>query len=137
LIRRIEKWLARLPSASMRWSIILSLLLFQSLNLYKADTYDRLVGSSYDTLLRKRFVAPETDPSIVILDIDERSLQQMSTDHGRWPWPRDTLASVLEYLEKSGAAAVVFDILFSDEDVINQVADATFADSVTVRPQRV
>ena len=115
----------------MRWSIILSLLLFQSLNLYKADTYDRLVGSSYDTLLRKRFVAPETDPSIVILDIDERSLQQMSTDHGRWPWPRDTLASVLEYLEKSGAAAVVFDILFSDEDVINQVADATFADSVT------
>jgi len=130
VFQRIELWLARVPSTTVRWLIILVLLMLQSLNLYKADTYDRLVGSSYDTLLRKRLVAPPIDQSIVILDIDERSLNKMATDYGRWPWPRDTLASVLDYLERGGAKAVVFDILFSDADVINQVADATFADSV-------
>ena len=131
MIQRIEYWLARIPSETVRWLVILALLMVQSLNLYKATTYDRLVGSSYDTLLRKRIVSPHLDQSIVILDIDERSLNKMAAEYGRWPWPRDTLASVLDYLERSGAKAVVFDILFSDVDVINQVADATFADSVS------
>ena len=34
------------------------------------------------------------DQRIVILDIDERSLQEVA----RWPWPRDVMARILRTL---------------------------------------
>ena len=39
------------------------------------------------------------DPRIVILDIDEKSLAEKEKGgEGRWPWPRDRLALMLDKL---------------------------------------
>ena len=44
---------------------------------------------------RMRLTMPGgVDERIVILDIDEKSLQEV----GRWPWPRDTMARMVEKL---------------------------------------
>lgn len=88
-------------------------------------------SESYDRMVASRFLTPEPDQDIVILNIDEKSLTQMSAEFGRWPWPRDVLASVLTDLEQQGAKAIVFDILFSDADTINPASDKVFADSIT------
>src|SRR5205823_10933359 len=58
---------------------------------------------------------PRTKPSagrIVIVDVDERSLQKF----GQWPWRRDVIADLLDRLRRAGAAVVAFDIMFPEPD---------------------
>jgi adenylate cyclase len=63
---------------------------------------------------RMRLTLPNTtDDRIVILDIDEKSLQQ----EGRWPWGRDKLASLMDVLfDHYGVAVVGFDVVFAEKD---------------------
>jgi adenylate cyclase len=51
-----------------------------------------------------------TDPRIQIVDIDEHSLATV----GRWPWPRDQLARLLEKTLAQSPAAVGLDILLPE-----------------------
>jgi adenylate cyclase len=71
----------------------------------------------YDT--RLRLTMPQTvDPRIVILDIDEKSLAEREQGgEGRWPWPRDRLALLMDKLfDRYEIAVVGFDIVFSERD---------------------
>jgi adenylate cyclase len=53
------------------------------------------------------------DDRIVILDIDEKSLQEI----GRWPWPRDTMARIIDKLfDKYQIGLVGFDVVFAEAD---------------------
>jgi adenylate cyclase len=54
------------------------------------------------------------DPDIVLIDIDEPTLDAMASEYGRYPWSRAVFAAFLEGLERQRPAAVVFDILFVD-----------------------
>ena len=94
------------------------------------DRSPRHEAASYDWMMRHRVRTPTPDPTIVLIDIDERSLAALAPDYGRWPWPRDVLATVLAELEAQGARAAVFDILVSDADVQHPVSDRAFADAV-------
>ncbi|TPG24814.1 CHASE2 domain-containing protein [Variovorax guangxiensis] len=66
----------------------------------------------YDT--RLRLTMPRTlDPRIVIVDIDDPSLQQL----GQWPWSRDKLARLTEEIVGRQQAAVLgYDVLFVEAD---------------------
>ncbi len=85
-----------------------------------------LAQTTYDNMVRGRVITAPADPRIVIIDIDESALARMATEFGRWPWPRDTLATVLDYVEEQQPAAVVWDIIFSDVDRLNPGGDAAF-----------
>jgi adenylate cyclase len=63
---------------------------------------------------RMRLTMPDkVDPRIVILDIDEKSLQQVA----RWPWPRDIMARLIDKLfDKYKVALVGFDVVFAEPD---------------------
>ena len=65
----------------------------------------------YDRLLA---AAPLRAPSgrIALVEVDERSLAEA----GRWPWPRDRIADLLDRVRALGAAAVGLDILFAEPD---------------------
>jgi adenylate cyclase len=53
------------------------------------------------------------DERIVILDIDEKSLQEVA----RWPWPRDVMARLIEKLfDRYQLALVGFDVVFAESD---------------------
>lgn len=122
-------WFAKLPVAWIRWSLMVVLGLSSTVQIMN-DRDNSLMNSSYDQLLKVRLKAPNADPSILIIDIDERSLDAMRTDYGRWPWPRETLASTLEWLEIQGVNAVVFDILFADQDTLNPLSDQVFGEAI-------
>ena len=47
-----------------------------------------------------------------IIDIDEKSLAVL----GQWPWPRTTIAKLLEKAHEMGAAVVGFDVVFAEHD---------------------
>ena len=65
---------------------------------YRLPLVERLEAMVYDT--RLALTMPRTvDPRIVILDIDEKSLvEREKGGEGRWPWPRDRLALLLDKL---------------------------------------
>ena len=52
------------------------------------------------------------DVGVLIVDLDEESLQQV----GQWPWPRTRVADLLHALRQRGAVVVGFDALFADID---------------------
>lgn len=63
---------------------------------------------------RLRLTLPgRLDPRIVIVDIDDASLQAV----GQWPWGRDKLATLTtELMVRQKAAVLGFDIVFPEED---------------------
>lgn len=64
--------------------------------------------------LRLRLLAPrQADDRVAIVDIDERALAA----HGRWPWPRDQLALLLQRsVLQEGAAVVGLDMVLAEPD---------------------
>lgn len=65
------------------------------------DTYQRLSPRPWDA-----------DAPVRIVDIDDESLTRV----GQWPWPRTKLAELVDKLTAQGAAAIAFDIAFSEPD---------------------
>jgi adenylate cyclase len=78
----------------------------------------RLEGFAYD--MRLKLTLPGSgDSQVVIVDIDESSLQRL----GRWPWSRDKVAKLTKALfERYGVRAVGFDILFAEPDLSSGIA---------------
>jgi adenylate cyclase len=62
----------------------------------------------YDVLLRQRQMETPNSPRIVLVTIDEESIQAT----GEWPWSRDKHGQIVDYLNAAGAAAIGYDILF-------------------------
>lgn len=88
-----------------------------SLERYRIPIVDTLEAIVYDTRLLLT-MAGTVDQRIVILDIDEKSLQEREQGgEGRWPWPRDRLALLLDKLfDTYGIAAIGFDVVFAERD---------------------
>ncbi|MEQ1774584.1 MAG: adenylate/guanylate cyclase domain-containing protein, partial [Burkholderiales bacterium] len=57
-------------------------------------------------------------PGVVVLDIDEKSLKEREDGgEGRWPWPRDRLALMLDKLfDKYQIEVLGFDVVFPERD---------------------
>ena len=49
---------------------------------------------------------------VAIIDVDDRSLEEI----GQWPWPRTRIAEMVRIASAQGAAAIGFDIVFSEAD---------------------
>lgn len=64
-------------------------------------------------------VGTQTAPEkrVVVVDIDEQSLREV----GPWPWPRATMAQLVDKLDKAGVAVQAFDLVFDaarDDDAL-------------------
>jgi adenylate cyclase len=73
----------------------------QALRLIAFDSYQLIGPAKFDPSLPVR-----------VVDINEDSLGKV----GQWPWPRTTIADLATKLTQQGAAAIAFDILFSEPD---------------------
>ena len=124
-----RQFLTHLSRLSDKWVHIGLVLVFSAwivVDVLLVGVTGGLAQTTYDNMVRGRVITAPADPRIVIIDIDESALARMATEFGRWPWPRDTLASVLDYVEEQQPAAVVWDIIFSDVDRLNPGGDAAF-----------
>ena len=55
------------------------------------------------------------DVRVTIVDLDEDSLSEV----GQWPWPRTTIAKMVQNLMQMGALVVAFDVVFAEPDRMN------------------
>jgi adenylate cyclase len=126
LWQRFTHGLGALPAPRVTWGLALVFCLWAVLDLFVLKVSGGLANSTYDAMVRARFYAATPDPRVVIIDIDEASLAQMAPEFGRWPWPRDTLATVLGYVEKQNPQAIAWDVVFSDADRLSPGGDKAF-----------
>ena len=81
---------------------------------YNIGLITRLDNILYDTRLALTMPGG-VDPRIVILDIDERSLDKNVL--GRWPWRRDKISALLTKLfDEYGIVIAGFDVVFAEPD---------------------
>jgi adenylate cyclase len=78
----------------------------------------------------------KVDDDIVVIAIDDYSLKKMNTIAGRWVWPRTVHGQVIDALQPIALTAIVFDILFAEQDIYRPDADAYF-NEVVARSSRV
>ncbi|MEQ8494540.1 MAG: adenylate/guanylate cyclase domain-containing protein, partial [Gammaproteobacteria bacterium] len=93
-------------------TLVLAVFLCHATNVWRLRFVDQMENLAYDTHLK--LTMPGTrDDSVVIVDIDEISLRA----EGRWPWPRDKLARLVEALfEDYDIRLLGFDIVFAEPD---------------------
>jgi adenylate cyclase len=111
---------SRGPSAL--WLLAACLLLacvVAGLHVLRPTLLARVDLAVYDLVLG---ATPLRAPSgrVVLVEVDERSL----TEAGRWPWPRDRVASLLDRLRALGAAAVGLDVIFAEPDAAGEAGAA-------------
>ena len=79
--------------------------------------YERLELKTLDARFRL-FPRPQrASREVVIVDADDRSLEEFSRRGVAWPWPRHDYADLVRSLSRSGAKAIVFDGLYSEPDL--------------------
>ncbi len=91
--------------------------------------WDRLIYDVQSSLIRHA-----TSDDIVIIAIDENSLQTL----GRWPWPRNIHAQLINQLTEVGSRAILLDMILAepstDENDDIQLAEAIEKNGKVVLP---
>ena len=81
------------------------------LHVFRPGLLARIDLAVYDRLLAAVPLRPPSD-RVAVVEVDERSLAEV----GRWPWPRDRVARLLDRLRELGAAAVGLDVIFPEPE---------------------
>ncbi len=103
--------------------LVAALLEFSALGLFR-----HLEFAFDDRLLSHLALQRQPDGEVVIVDIDEPSLDKLAPIHGRYPWPRSVHAEVVEWIARQQPKAILFDILFTDPDALRPDDDAYLAE---------
>src|SRR3989344_5995909 len=98
------------------------------------DATGRLDNLYHDWNLRRLAAQLPADPGIVMIDIDEPTLEAMVPEYGRYPWTRAVYGQLLEGLARQQPAAIVFDILFIDPQKEHLADDLYFVRTATALP---
>ena len=105
---------------------LVALLLVLLRGTYPAQSFEL---KTLDWRFRTLHDPARADTNVVIVDVDEVSLDLLRSSAGRFPWPRDVWAMVVKYLATGGAKVVAFDFTFPDLDLPHPGADSAFADA--------
>ncbi|MEY3219975.1 MAG: hypothetical protein RIT27_1332 [Pseudomonadota bacterium] len=94
-------------------ALIVCVFLVHALGIRHWELLDYLERNAYDARLNFSLPTNGFDPRIVIVDIDEKSLNAL----GRWPWRRSILATILDQLfDYYKINLLGFDIVFPEPD---------------------
>ena len=81
-------------------------------NIYFKDFTTSLDNQIRDFMFISRGEIDTKNSSVVIIDIDEKSLNTL----GQWPWPRDKVAQILKNLSLANIGVIGLDIVFAELD---------------------
>ena len=75
-------------------------------------------------------VPEKADTNIVIIAIDDASLDFFSENGISWPWPRSFYGYAVNYLTEAGARSVIFDMQFYEKDIEREETTADETDNI-------
>ena len=106
----------------LAWVLVLLLYYGNILESYELKTYDQLCR-----LEANRSPAPE---EVVLIVVDQNSLEAAKKEGITWPWPRQMYAPILQFCAAAGAKAVAFDILFTEPSPYGVEDDKLLAEAL-------
>lgn len=86
-------------------------LLLLILHIFQPPFVGDISNLVFDTYQRA-WPRPYEDAGVRVVDIDDESIRRL----GQWPWPRTDVVRLTDSLTEAGAAAIAFDIVFSEPD---------------------
>ena len=89
------------------------------------DGLQRLSALLYDSWQRAQPRMATLEPGVAVVDIDEASLARL----GQWPWSRDRIGELVDAIGAQGAAAIAFDMAFTEPDRTSLLAQAQRLDA--------
>jgi adenylate cyclase len=84
------------------------------------DLLDRLELTTYDWRMRLAADPTSLNKDIVLVEINDSTIREMSGVFGHWPWPRLAVSFVIDYLRRAPAKVVAVDVLSSEADRVEQ-----------------
>ena len=88
--------------------LVLLLAMLRANDGFIPQTIRHLTFDQYQRLAPRK----KSNQPVRVVDIDEASLAKI----GQFPWPRNEFANLVTQLKNLGAAAIVFDVVFSEPD---------------------
>ncbi|MGL4575166.1 MAG: CHASE2 domain-containing protein [Burkholderiaceae bacterium] len=109
----------------LEWAVVSAVALLIAGWITSTDGHSRADRLIYDRFMRLQ--AQDAPDDVVIIAIDEKSLEQL----GRWPWPRRFHAQLLQQLTPAKPAALALDVLLPESSTDTTVDDdALLAQSI-------
>jgi CHASE2 domain-containing sensor protein len=91
-----------------------------------ARSLDSAENAVFDKVIRSRPVEPQPSRRVVIVEIDDCSIEHfLQQGEGGWPWTRQRHADLLDALDRAGVATVGYDVLFAERSPQDPVGDDT------------
>ncbi|MEM7506102.1 MAG: adenylate/guanylate cyclase domain-containing protein [Pseudomonadota bacterium] len=106
------KWAVKLDWKALGLGLTITLIV-AALSFLRApvlEETEELLFDSYQAWQPREY-DPAASPVRIVM-IDEASLGEL----GQWPWPRSFIAAMVDRMTEAGAAAIGFDIIFSEPD---------------------
>lgn len=102
--------------------LVLAVLLVGYVLLHNNKTLNNVITSFFEVAENRTFdyrqslrvihKQPTPNKDIVVLAIDDASLEMLWDKYGEWPIPRDVYANVIHHIEKGKPQAIIFDLMF-------------------------
>jgi len=109
--------------------IIITLVSFLfSLLITISETVQKVELAIKDSMFEIRGPLSVEDSPIVLVAVSEQADSEIPE---KWPWPTNVHAKLVENLNRAGAKAILFDILFTQNDEFNPANDSLFAEMVS------
>lgn len=79
-----------------------------------AGWLDRAEMATYDWRMRLAAIRTPANPDIVLVEINDSTVRDLSPVYGRWPWPRVVFADLITYLNRAPAKVIAVDFTFPE-----------------------
>ncbi len=117
-----------ISGSRLRRMAVLALVTFcLSLGLFLSGLFTTFEYKFFD-LLSRNLNPAKSAGDIVIVKIDQRSIDALSSENINWPWPRQMYAPLLDYL--SQADGVLVDIIFTEPSSYGEEDDLLLAEAL-------
>ena len=91
-----------------------------------ARSLDSAEDAIFDKVIKSRPFEPAASRRVVVVEIDDCSIDYYrNRGEGGWPWSRQRHADLLDALDRAGARAVGYDVMFTERSPQDPVGDDT------------
>ncbi|HAT41396.1 MAG TPA: hypothetical protein DCS87_06665 [Rheinheimera sp.] len=122
-----QQILRRQRHRTLTWYFVAT---FALLTYWNTSYWLRLDYLSIDQWLRLSASMENSPSPIVLVDIDDGSIQALEGQLGRWPWPRSAYGYVLQAMAQWQPKAIVFDVMLTGKDLTHPNDDAYYLESL-------
>src|SRR5690242_20315854 len=88
--------------------------------LHAAGVLETAELKTYDWRMRRTADAASINRDIVLIEITDATIRDLSPYFGHWPWPRIALSSAIDFLHRAPAKVIAMDLIFAEPDTVAQ-----------------